>query len=339
MALLNTQSVISSGTSSPIGSAVLFDFVGYGSASAYEGAGPAPSLSATTAALRRGGGYNDTNNNSADFTAATPNPHNSSYVSATAQTLVPDLTVRKSHTGSFTQGDLGDTYTITVTNSGTAATSGTVSVVDTLPTGLVVTAITGSGWAFDFNSLTCTRADPLGAGLSYPPITVTVNVSASTPASVTNLATVSGGDEVNTGNDTASDGTTIIALTPSQAWRLQYFNTTANTGAAADTAIAAGDGLPNLLKYALGLNPLVPAVSTVTVDIITGYLRLTVPRNPNASDVSLSAEVTGDLTVPGSWTSSGTIVDQNSATLFQAHDNTPISSGGERFIRLRVSRP
>ena len=43
--------------------------------------------------------------------------------------LVPDLTLTKSHTGSFTQGDTSDYYTIIVTNAGTAASSGTVTVV------------------------------------------------------------------------------------------------------------------------------------------------------------------------------------------------------------------
>ena len=43
-----------------------------------------------------------------------------------ATTIVggPDLTITKTHTGNFTQGQTGATYTITVTNSGTAATSG-----------------------------------------------------------------------------------------------------------------------------------------------------------------------------------------------------------------------
>ena len=37
---------------------------------------------------------------------------------------LPDLTVAKSHTGDFTQGQAGATYSITVTNSGFAATTG-----------------------------------------------------------------------------------------------------------------------------------------------------------------------------------------------------------------------
>ena len=41
----------------------------------------------------------------------------------------PDLTITKSHTGNFTQGQTA-TYTITVTNNGAVPTSGTVVVTD-----------------------------------------------------------------------------------------------------------------------------------------------------------------------------------------------------------------
>ncbi|CAM3675560.1 ExeM/NucH family extracellular endonuclease [Deinococcus frigens] len=63
----------------------LLDFVGYGSASESEGNTPAPGLSNATAALRAGNGCTDTNNNSADFTAAAPAPRNS----ASAKTVCP----------------------------------------------------------------------------------------------------------------------------------------------------------------------------------------------------------------------------------------------------------
>src|SRR5205085_5715551 len=102
-------------------------------------------------------------------------------------------------------------YTITVKNGGGAATSGTVSVVDTLPAGLTATAMSGSNWACTLATLTCTRNDPLTGGASYPAITLTVNIAANAPSSVTNTATVSGGGETNTSNDTANDITTISA--------------------------------------------------------------------------------------------------------------------------------
>src|SRR5690242_17777742 len=53
------------------------DLVGYGSATDYEGAGPAPAIGNTTAALRAGNGCTDTDANSNDFSAATANPRNS----------------------------------------------------------------------------------------------------------------------------------------------------------------------------------------------------------------------------------------------------------------------
>ncbi len=121
----------------------------------------------------------------------------------------PDLAITATHTGNFTQGDVGDTYTLVVTNLGAGASSGTVTVVNTLPTGLTATAISGTGWTTDLGTLTCTRSDVLAAGAAYPPITLTVNVAANAPATVTNIATVSGGGDANPANNTASDPTTV----------------------------------------------------------------------------------------------------------------------------------
>ncbi len=74
VALTNTQTLLT--TSNPVGTATVIDFVGYGTANAYEGSGAAPTLTSSTAAERGGSGTMDTNDNSADFTAATPVPHN-----------------------------------------------------------------------------------------------------------------------------------------------------------------------------------------------------------------------------------------------------------------------
>lgn len=124
-------------------------------------------------------------------------------------TTTPDLAITATHTGNFTQGDSGDTYTIIVTNIGNGASSGTVTVVDTLPTGLTATGISGAGWTLNLSTLTCTRSDALAAGSNYPPITITVDVAPNAPTSVTNTATVSGGGDTSTANNTANDPTTI----------------------------------------------------------------------------------------------------------------------------------
>ena len=153
--------------------------------------------------------------------------------------------------------------------------------------------------------------------------------------SITNTATVSGGGDASPGNNTAFDATIITVITPLQSWRLQYFDTAANAGAAADTAIATSDGMPNLLKYALGLNPLVAAANPVVGDISTGYLRLTLPKNPAATDVNFYVEIATD--VRGPWTTDGTTVDINTSTELQVHYNTPVNSSSGAYIRLRVA--
>ena len=141
----------------------------------------------------------------------------------------PDLIIAKSHTGNFTQGQTGAQYTISVTNTGSVTTSGTVTVVDTLPAGLTATALSGTGWSCTLATLTCTRSDALASNTSYPDITLTVDVASNAPASVTNSAMVSGGGEVNTGNNTASDPTTIM-VDPQQTGGTLVVNSTNDPG-------------------------------------------------------------------------------------------------------------
>jgi uncharacterized repeat protein (TIGR01451 family) len=133
---------------------------------------------------------------------------------ATVNTSVvarPDLTIAKSHTGNFTQGQAGATYTLTATNSGGSATVGMVTVTDTLPASLSYVSASGTGWSCSASGqiVTCTNSNVVAASTSFPAITLTVNVSASAPASVTNTAAVSGGGETNAANNSASDVTTI----------------------------------------------------------------------------------------------------------------------------------
>ena len=122
-----------------------------------------------------------------------------------------NLTLAVSHADSFTQGDSGDTYHVTVSNGGPAAATGNITVTDALPAGLSATAISGSGWSCSLSPLSCTRSDSLGASGAYPAITVTVNVAEDAPERVTNTVTVSSSDQAIAGNSSASDVTNIAA--------------------------------------------------------------------------------------------------------------------------------
>jgi uncharacterized repeat protein (TIGR01451 family) len=123
----------------------------------------------------------------------------------------PVLTIVKSHTGDFIVGQPG-VYTITISNTGNAATSGLVRVNDNLPFGLNPTSATGPGWSCaGTDPVSCTRSDPLAAGSSYPPITLTVNVSGNGQPTVTNNALVVGGGDFTIHNVT--DPTNVNAPT------------------------------------------------------------------------------------------------------------------------------
>ncbi|MDB6019585.1 MAG: non-specific endonuclease [Pedosphaera sp.] len=74
VALTKTQTLLT--VDNPVGSSAVVDFVGFGSADAFEGSGAAPAPSNTASDLRANGGATDTNNNATDFAAGTPNPRN-----------------------------------------------------------------------------------------------------------------------------------------------------------------------------------------------------------------------------------------------------------------------
>jgi uncharacterized repeat protein (TIGR01451 family) len=168
----------------------------------------------------------------------------------------PDLVIAKTHSGNFAQGEVGARYTLTVTNSGAGPTDGSVvTVTDTLPTGLTATAVAGTGWNCTLAPLACTRGDVLAAGAAYPAITLTVNVAADAPASVTNSATVAGGGEFNTTNSITNDPTAITAA--------PLLNVTLN-GNGGGAVTVTGQGLKTVVSNVTFSVP-VPAGTGVTL--------------------------------------------------------------------------
>jgi YVTN family beta-propeller protein len=135
--------------------------------------------------------------------SATANTSDSTIITATG---TPALSVTKTHSGNFTQGQVGAAYTVTVSNGGNAGTTGTVTVTEAAPSGLTVTSMAGTGWTC--NTATCTRSDALAGGSSYSAITVTVNVAGNAGSPLLNQVSASGGGSA-TAN--ASDSTIITS--------------------------------------------------------------------------------------------------------------------------------
>jgi uncharacterized repeat protein (TIGR01451 family) len=109
----------------------------------------------------------------------------------TIDPAAPVLAITKTHTGNFTQGQQGAPYTVTVSNTGNAPTSGTITVTETVPSGLVLVSMAGTGWTCPSPGNTCSRSDVLAAGASYPVITVTVNVLATASSPQVNQVSAS----------------------------------------------------------------------------------------------------------------------------------------------------
>lgn len=108
----------------------------------------------------------------------------------------PDLTLTKTHSGNFHQGQTGASYVLTVGNDGPGDTLGTtVTLSDTLPDGLTATALSGTGWSCDLATVSCSRYDVLAVDGAYPPVTLTVDVASDAATSLTNRASVSGGGD------------------------------------------------------------------------------------------------------------------------------------------------
>jgi hypothetical protein len=123
----------------------------------------------------------------------------------TATSANPALSIAKTHSGDFTQGQAGATYTLTVSNGASnGPSSGTVTVTENPPAALTLASMSGAGWSCAAN--TCTRSNVLNGGSSYPAITVTVNVASNAPSQVVNQATVSGGGSASA---SASDPTPV----------------------------------------------------------------------------------------------------------------------------------
>jgi uncharacterized repeat protein (TIGR01451 family) len=124
----------------------------------------------------------------------------------------PKLSVSQTATA-FSKGQNG-VYTILVSNSGTAPSSGTITVTDTLDPNLTFVSATGSTWTCNAaHVVTCTTSAAIAAGASAPSITITVNVAANAPVSVTNNVTVAGGGSANNSSQLV---TTVVASVSAQ---------------------------------------------------------------------------------------------------------------------------
>jgi hypothetical protein len=143
-------------------------------------------------------------------------------------------------------------------------------------------------------------------------------------------------------------------LDPSFNWKTFHFgNNATNAAAAGDFADPDGDGMVNLLEYALGSDPLIAgAGNSVSAAVIGGHAQVSFNRNASATDLTYVLEASSDLstwtpvmiyTNPSGWTGAASATEAPPSalppdqTLRVTIDlGTPL--GTAQFVRLRVHR-
>ena len=141
----------------------------------------------------------------------------------------------------------------------------------------------------------------------------------------------------------------LFATLDRATWKSIHFTASEllDSAVSGDTATPAGDGLNNLLKYALGLDPHQVAAAAVTrgTTVVSGqtYLTLSYTRAKRSTGIQSYVETGSDL-VSWAWGPGAAIltttVDQGETERLTWRDTTPIlPANPKRFIRLRVTGP
>jgi hypothetical protein len=134
-------------------------------------------------------------------------------------------------------------------------------------------------------------------------------------------------------SDEAS-ATPTAPLTALESWRQDHFGASSNGGAGADSADYDGDGLANLLEYALGTDPVAATATPYLAQVSDGVLRIAFDRvaDPN---LIYTVEGSSDLVEwDVVWSSGGA---DNTEGIVTVTDDTPVAAATRRFLRLRVS--
>ncbi len=249
----------------------------------------------------------------------------------------------------FTWSDTTGSGSVATFNT---ATAGLVRITLTLPpvppSGLAATsgnAQVALAWSpvSDAASYTVLRSTATGSGFSV--IASGLVSSNYTDSTALNDATyfyvVRAVNAAGTSTDSAEvSATPVSPLSPVQSWRMTYFSTSTATGDAANNADPDGDGLPNLLEYALGSLPdaassaATPVLEVSGVSPLPSFLQLSFQR---IADPALTYTVQGssDLaTWIDVWSSTGSA---NANDTVSVDDTFDLATNSRRFLRLKVS--
>ncbi len=181
-------------------------------------------------------------------------------------TPAPDLTILLTGPATATVGTAFD-YLVSLSNPGTAASTGSIVISDAIPAALTINSTSGAGGfscSVTLQTVTCTSSVPISSGVLDAPV-VTINVTPTAAGPVTNMASVAGGGDANALNDASPPVTTLITValaadltisksgppTATVGTAFDYVITLANVGTGPTAGlITVGDTLPAGLTIA-----------------------------------------------------------------------------------------
>ena len=131
-----------------------------------------------------------------------------------------------------------------------------------------------------------------------------------------------------------------MVRTHQELWRFTNFGSYDSADSGSDSADPDGDGLNNLMEYALGLAPNTSGVMPASLVTSGANLEYSYTRSTAAKDNGTTYQIEwSDTLAAGSW-STETVTEQITSTqgaLETVKASVPKGNGGKRFLRLRVS--
>ncbi len=249
----------------------------------------------------------------------------------------------------YTVSEQGGTATVTVSRTG-----GTMDAVSVkYGTGTGGSAVAGTNYTTTSGTLTWSDGDGSSKSFSVPILdshvagpNLSINLALNTPGGGATLGTL-------------STATLTILEDSWDTWLYNNYGANANNASVAGPlATPDGDGISNLTKYAMAINPAVSAAGELPViSVVNGYAQIVFQRSIAVGDVTYVVEGTNTLggtwaplatyTPGGGWVANelGTKVSEG-ATLgiipFQyvpvtVTDPTPIGGSASRFLRVKVT--
>lgn len=248
----------------------------------------------------------------------------------------------------------------TIVTPASATISGTVNAAGTASTACVEYGAISGGGAPAVQAAAGAKAlssfEPQDeTGLSYPSQTNSVSVGSGTSnvplaLNLTGLASsmfyhyrvaLTNG----AGTTYGADQVFTTSQAPFDIWEAQQFSASdlEDSTISGETAEPAGDGVRNLLKYALGLNAQVNAASGLPVAgtaVVNGTncLTFSYTKMDSATDITYEPQWSSDL---ATWSNSGlveTVISDN-GTRQQVQDAIPMSTAQRIFFKLTVTMP